>query len=143
VAQQALDLNFSGLMIETHWDPDRALSDAEQQLEPKALGRLLASLIFREAAPSEQMHDRLQELRDLIDQLDEEIAQKLGRAWTSPSASGTINTPITWPSAARTMGADHAATAATGPAPGPRAGLHRRADERDPQGEHPAPDGRG
>jgi len=78
VAQQALDLNFSGLMIEAHHDPDHALSDAGQQLSPAALGRLIDGLIFREAVPSEQMRDRLRELRDLIDQLDEEIAQKLG-----------------------------------------------------------------
>lgn len=78
VAQQALDLNFSGLMIEAHHDPAHALSDAEQQVDPAALGRLVAGLIFREAAPSPAMHDRLRELRDLIDQLDEEIAHKLG-----------------------------------------------------------------
>lgn len=78
VAQQALDLNFSGLMIETHCDPAAALSDAEQQLDPAALGRTIAGLIFREAAPSAAMGDTLRELRDLIDQLDEEIAQKLG-----------------------------------------------------------------
>jgi chorismate mutase len=77
VAQQALDLNFSGLMIETHCDPASALSDAEQQLDPSALGALIAGLIFREAAPSAAMGDRLRELRDMIDQLDEEIAQKL------------------------------------------------------------------
>lgn len=43
VAQQALDLNFSGLMIETHCDPSRALSDAEQQIDPATLGRLVDS----------------------------------------------------------------------------------------------------
>ena len=78
VAQQALDLNFSGLMIETHCDPSRALSDAEQQIDPTTLARLVDSLIFREAAPSAELHNELQAFRDLIDQLDEEIAQKLG-----------------------------------------------------------------
>jgi chorismate mutase len=78
VAQQALDLNFSGLMVETHRDPAHALSDAEQQLDPAGLGALMASLIFRQARPDAIAGDRLQQLRDLIDQLDEEIVQKLG-----------------------------------------------------------------
>lgn len=78
VAQQALDLGFSGLMIEVHADPANACSDAEQQLTTAAYGELMRSLIFRQAQPTVGMHDRLQELRDLIDQLDEEIAQKLG-----------------------------------------------------------------
>lgn len=77
VAQQALDLNFSGLMIEAHCDPAHALSDAKQQLTPQRLGEVLSELIVREQHPA-QRSDRLQELRDLIDQLDEEIAQKMG-----------------------------------------------------------------
>lgn len=78
VAQQALDLGFSGLMVEVHVDPANACSDAEQQLTPADFGDLISSLIFRQAHPTADMRDRLQELRDLIDQLDEEIAQKLG-----------------------------------------------------------------
>jgi len=77
IAQQALDLNFSGLMIETHTDPALARSDAQQQITPKALRTLLASLIARNAVPGAHIGDQLQSLRDLIDQLDEEIAQKL------------------------------------------------------------------
>lgn len=78
VAQQALDLGFSGLMMEVHPDPSLARSDADQQLTPAAFGEVLDGLIFRLAAPTPVMSDRLEELRDLIDQLDEEIAQKLG-----------------------------------------------------------------
>jgi len=78
VAQQALDLNFSGLMVETHRDPAHALSDAEQQLSPAALGELVNSLIFRQRTADALSSDHLQQLRDLIDQLDEEILQKLG-----------------------------------------------------------------
>jgi chorismate mutase len=78
VAQQALDLGLSGLMIEVHHDPDKARSDADQQLTPRSFADLIASLIFRQATPTAVMADHLQELRDLIDQLDEEIAQKLG-----------------------------------------------------------------
>ncbi len=78
IAQQALDLGLSGLMVEVHRDPLNACSDADQQLDPTAYGALLDSLIFRQASPTAGMQDRLQELRDLIDQIDEEIAQKLG-----------------------------------------------------------------
>lgn len=77
IAQQALDLGLSGLMLEVHPDPDNACSDPAQQVTPEAYGALIDSLIFRAQRPTAPMHDRLQELRDLIDQLDEEIAQKL------------------------------------------------------------------
>jgi chorismate mutase len=78
ISQQALDLGFSGLMLEVHHDPAHALSDAQQQVTPDAYAELLGSLIFRQARPTAMMQDRLEELRDLIDQLDEEVAQKLG-----------------------------------------------------------------
>lgn len=78
IAQQALDLGLNGLMLEVHPDPHQALSDGQQQVTPEAYSALIESLIFRSALPTPSMQDRLQELRDLIDQLDEEIAQKLG-----------------------------------------------------------------
>lgn len=78
IAQQALDLGLSGLMMEVHPDPSQARSDAEQQIDMATYASLIGTLIFRQARPTEGMHDRLEELRDLIDQLDEEIAQKLG-----------------------------------------------------------------
>lgn len=78
IAQQALDLGLSGLMLEVHDDPRSALSDADQQLTPRDYAGLIHSLIFRQADPTALMQGRLEELRDLIDQLDEEIAQKLG-----------------------------------------------------------------
>lgn len=77
VAQQALDLNFSGLMVETHIDPAHAKSDAAQQVHPAGLGSLLAQLVFRSATAGPALRDELQEHRDLIDRLDEEILQKL------------------------------------------------------------------
>lgn len=77
IAQQALDLNFSGLMIETHCDPARACSDAQQQIRPAVLRTLLQGLVERAPRPGPDALEGLHELRDLIDQLDEEIAQKL------------------------------------------------------------------
>ena len=78
ISQQALDIGFSGLMLEVHPDPINACSDPDQQITPARYHELIESLIFRKAHASEKLNDRLQELRDLIDQLDEEIAQKLG-----------------------------------------------------------------
>jgi chorismate mutase len=77
IAQQALDLNFSGLMIETHRDPENARSDAKQQIAPLELKVFLESLIVRQSSPGALHQNELQDLRDLIDQLDDEILQKL------------------------------------------------------------------
>ncbi|EPR43388.1 DAHP synthetase I/KDSA [Desulfovibrio sp. X2] len=70
VAQTALDLTFDGLMIESHIDPDVALSDAKQQLKPADLGKLLASLNPMRATPSDDELAYIQGLRRIIDQLD-------------------------------------------------------------------------
>lgn len=77
IAQQALDLNFSGLMIEVHHAPAEAKSDAAQQLDPAALAKLLNGLSFRRSSADGPLRDELQEHRDLIDRLDEEILQKM------------------------------------------------------------------
>ena len=77
VAQQALDLNFSGLMVETHSNPAHAKSDAAQQVTPNELQGLLEGLTFRSATAGPAVRDELQEHRELIDRLDEEILQKI------------------------------------------------------------------
>ena len=77
VAQQALDLNFSGLMIETHIDPANAKSDAQQQVTPQDLALLLSGLTYRRSTAEPGFKDELQEHRVLIDRLDEEILQKV------------------------------------------------------------------
>lgn len=77
VAQQALDLNFSGLMIEAHIDPDKAKSDAAQQVKPQGLATLLNGLVHRRSTAGPGLRDGLREHRGLIDRLDEEILQKL------------------------------------------------------------------
>ena len=47
LSQRAIDLNMDGLMIEVHPDPDRALSDAKQQIKPKELKSILSKLIYK------------------------------------------------------------------------------------------------
>ena len=74
VSQFALDLQYDGLMIESHRDPKNALSDAAQQLTPEALGNLLKSLIVRKPKSDNIFElSRLEDLRDQIDEVDNEL----------------------------------------------------------------------
>ncbi len=74
VSQTALDLNYDGLMIESHIHPAKALSDAQQQLSPAAMGELLQSLIIRQPSTDDVIFmNLLEELRDKIDQQDADI----------------------------------------------------------------------
>ncbi|HEU4901675.1 MAG TPA: chorismate mutase [Flavisolibacter sp.] len=74
VAQEAINLDFDGLMIESHIDPDNAWSDAKQQITPERLAELLGEIIWRrEDIPSEEFHATLEKLRQQINQLDDEL----------------------------------------------------------------------
>ena len=74
LAQNALDLNYDGLMIESHIYPEEAKSDKEQQVSPAELKDLLGELIVRQAVVSDVMFlNLLEELRDRIDTIDEKI----------------------------------------------------------------------
>jgi chorismate mutase len=76
VAQEALDLGMAGLMIETHYDPNSALSDAAQQLSPSQLKDLLHSLVIRTSgSEDESFIESLQHLRKQVDEIDEELIQ--------------------------------------------------------------------
>jgi chorismate mutase len=78
VAQTAFDLDYDGLMIESHIDPSAALSDAEQQLAPDELGELLNSLIIRSATVDDVIFmNLLEELRHKIDGIDADILEKM------------------------------------------------------------------
>jgi chorismate mutase len=78
VAQFALDLQYDGLMIESHYNPSIALSDAAQQLTPQALGELLASLEVRKPSADNAFElSRLEDLRDQIDEIDGELVNLL------------------------------------------------------------------
>lgn len=78
VAQTAMDLNYDGLMIESHSHPERALSDSQQQLTPGALKELLDHLVIRSAVVEDVIFlNLLEELRDKIDKMDEEILNKI------------------------------------------------------------------
>ena len=80
VAQQALNLDFDGTMIESHRDPDNAWSDAKQQITPEALGQLIHDLVWRhESTDKREYLTALSSLREQINQLDAEMMQLLGR----------------------------------------------------------------
>ena len=80
VAQKAIDLDFDGLMIESHIDPDNAWSDAKQQVTPERLSEMLSTIIWRkEDINSEAYHAALEKLRQQINHLDDELMQLLGQ----------------------------------------------------------------
>ncbi len=79
VSQKALDLDFQGLMIESHIDPAMAWTDSKQQLTPQALESLINNLVLRSSASQNiAFTDKLSELRKQIDKIDEHIFTKLG-----------------------------------------------------------------
>jgi chorismate mutase len=80
VAQKAIDLDFDGLMIESHIDPDNAWSDAKQQVTPERLLEMLDGIIWRkEDVPSETFHAALEKLREQINHIDDELMHLLGQ----------------------------------------------------------------
>ena len=79
IAQKALDLDMQGLMIESHIDPSVAWTDAKQQVTPSALEELVSKLSVRDPESSnEAFADKLNELRQQIDKIDDIMIQKLG-----------------------------------------------------------------
>lgn len=78
VAQKAMDLNFDGLIIESHITPDTAWSDAAQQITPEVYGQLISDLIIRDIDPKDHKErTKLDRLRKEIDILDDEIMNVL------------------------------------------------------------------
>ena len=73
ISQHAIDLDCDGLMIEVHIMPDKALSDAKQQLNPQAFQNLLAQLHFRQHEEAAENNLQLKALRTQIDELDYEL----------------------------------------------------------------------
>jgi chorismate mutase len=80
VAQKAIDLDMDGLIIESHIDPDKAWSDAKQQVTPEKLADMLNEIVWRkEDINSEEYHAALEKLRQQINHLDDELMQILGQ----------------------------------------------------------------
>ena len=80
VAQKAIDLDFDGLMIESHIDPDNAWSDAKQQVTPERLAEMISAIKWRhETAEEKEFITALEKLREQINHLDDELIQLLGQ----------------------------------------------------------------
>jgi chorismate mutase len=80
VSQKSIDLDYDGLMIESHIDPDNAWSDAFQQITPEALAELLDQVQWRvESTDEKAFITALERLRDQINQVDDELLQLLGQ----------------------------------------------------------------
>lgn len=80
VVQKAIDLDYDGLIIESHIRPDEAWSDAKQQITPSQLESLLSSIIWRfENTDKADFQNALATLREQINQIDDELLQLLGR----------------------------------------------------------------
>lgn len=78
VSQEALDLQFDGLMIESHPNPDKALSDAKQQITPAVLKTMLEGLVHRDPSSTDQRFlNQLELFRDQIDELDQKLIHTL------------------------------------------------------------------
>ena len=90
VAQTAIDLDFDGLIIESHIDPDNAWSDAKQQITPEKLGEMISSIRWRtEDSASPEYHAALEKLRQQINNLDDELMQILSQRMKVAESIGT------------------------------------------------------
>ena len=73
ISQEAMDLNFDGIIIESHPNPDKAWSDAMQQVTPSALKIILDKLVIRQEEVENGLAMTIGELREEIDRLDDQI----------------------------------------------------------------------
>lgn len=80
VCQKAMDLDLDGLMIETHLEPEKALSDSEQQITPQQLKKIFQELTFKkEKSNDNHFESQLEEWRSQIDRVDREILESLSQ----------------------------------------------------------------
>jgi chorismate mutase len=92
ISQKAIDLDFDGLMIESHIDPDNAWSDAKQQVTPEQLNEILENIIWRkENTASAEFHAALDKLRQQINNLDDELIQLLSQRMKIADKIGQYN----------------------------------------------------
>lgn len=76
LSQQAMDMGFDGLIIESHCEPDSAWSDKSQQVTPEVLNFILHTLVVRDSV---QTTESLALLRQQIDQIDSELLEALSK----------------------------------------------------------------
>ncbi len=86
ISQQALDLQFEGLIIESHCNPDEAWSDKNQQITPDVLEQILQHLVVRKM---NQTTEDLSILRHQIDELDNQLLEVLAKRFRVSREIGT------------------------------------------------------
>jgi chorismate mutase len=73
-----MDLDYDGLMIESHIDPDNAWSDAKQQITPEVFGAMITEMKLRhDYEDNRALQSELERLREVIDHIDDEIINLL------------------------------------------------------------------
>ena len=87
LCQQAMDLNFDGLIIESHCDPDSAWSDAKQQITPDVLEYILNLLVIRSETSTTE---NIKELRKQIDECDTSVIELLAKRMRISREIGTF-----------------------------------------------------
>jgi len=80
LCQTALDLNYDGLMVETHYDPDNAWSDAKQQITPQTLDQITVDLRIRKTeGDAVEFRNQLNTLRTQVDVIDNKLVEMMGK----------------------------------------------------------------
>ena len=79
LCQQAMDLGFDGLIVESHCEPDKAWSDAKQQVTPEVLDYILGLLIIRDEHVTTE---GITQMRKKIDELDNQLMELLAKRMT-------------------------------------------------------------
>ncbi|MCW9036699.1 MULTISPECIES: bifunctional 3-deoxy-7-phosphoheptulonate synthase/chorismate mutase type II [Altibacter] len=91
LCQTALDLNYDGLMIETHYDPENAWSDAKQQITPATLDQMTVDLRIRKTEDDAvEFNNQLNTLRTQIDVIDNKLVEMLGKRMKIADSIGLL-----------------------------------------------------
>lgn len=91
VSQKSVDLDYDGLMIESHYNPDLALTDKQQQITPDDLKQLLDSIILKNSSSNEAAFvKQLDYLREQINHLDEELISLISNRMNVAKQIGEI-----------------------------------------------------
>lgn len=91
LCQTALDLNYDGMMVETHYDPDNAWSDAKQQITPETLIQYMEDLkIRKEISISRDYVTKINHLRAMIDVSDDQLLETLSKRMKIASEIGKL-----------------------------------------------------
>ncbi len=91
ISQHAADMRFDGLILESHICPDKAWSDAKQQLVPAEMIKLIDSISWRPGSNDDpEFVKMLSQLRNQIDQIDSELFEMLGRRMNVAQRIGEV-----------------------------------------------------